>query len=468
MARRSKFATPQDAERWAVSKGAPRRGSMVILTSKERGLIRFWLTAAGVPSERAVTLTLDQLWDVWHDTTGAALARLQTARDATPADLIINPSPIITEQEPNPMPMQEPIIFTNPAPRPAQPKPAMDQDARLRALADLLTPQTAALDEAAVLEIVARRMGETISTATSGAVEMARLELADILEEARRIVNGAPRTLRIEIKDRITPLPAAPRHPLFDMFLTLVVCGREKHGAPVMLVGPAGSGKTTACEHAAQALGLPFYTNGALTGAHELMGYKDAAGTYHGTPFRAAFEGGGVYLMDEMDRSDPAAVLSLNSALANRFAAFPDRAEPVKAHPDFIPVVAANTYGRGADRLYIGANQLDASTLDRFAVLSWDYDEALERALAGDDAWTAYVQAARAAAVDLKIRHVISPRASMSGAVMRRAGLPFDMVAEAALWKGLDKEQRERITAKIPDRIATRAQAPVIHAVAAE
>lgn len=468
MARRSKFATPQDAERWAVSKGAPRRGSMVILTSKERGLIRFWLTAAGVPSERAVTLTLDQLWDVWHDTTGAALARLQTARDATPADLIINPSPIITEQEPNPMPMQEPIIFTNPAPRPAQPKPAMDQDARLRALADLLTPQAPALDEAAVLEIVARRMGETISTATSGAVEMARLELADILEEARRIVNGAPRTLRIEIKDRITPLPAAPRHPLFDMFLTLVVCGREKHGAPVMLVGPAGSGKTTACEHAAQALGLPFYTNGALTGAHELMGYKDAAGTYHGTPFRAAFEGGGVYLMDEMDRSDPAAVLSLNSALANRFAAFPDRAEPVKAHPDFIPVVAANTYGRGADRLYIGANQLDASTLDRFAVLSWDYDEALERALAGDDAWTAYVQAARAAAVDLKIRHVISPRASMSGAVMRRAGLPFDMVAEAALWKGLDKEQRERITAKIPDRIATRAQAPVIHAVAAE
>lgn len=468
MARRSKFATPQDAERWAVSKGAPRRGSMAILTSKERGLIRFWLTAAGVPSERAVTLTLDQLWDVWHDTTGAALARLQTARDATPADLIINPSPIITEQEPNPMPMQEPIIFTNPAPRPAQPKPAMDQDARLRALADLLTPQAPALDEAAVLEIVARRMGETISTATSGAVEMARLELADILEEARRIVNGAPRTLRIEIKDRITPLPAAPRHPLFDMFLTLVVCGREKHGAPVMLVGPAGSGKTTACEHAAQALGLPFYTNGALTGAHELMGYKDAAGTYHGTPFRAAFEHGGVYLMDEMDRSDPAAVLSLNSALANRFAAFPDRAEPVKAHPDFIPVVAANTYGRGADRLYIGANQLDASTLDRFAVLSWDYDEALERALAGDDAWCAYVQAARAAAVDLKIRHVISPRASMSGAVMRRAGLPFDMVAEAALWKGLDKEQRERITAKIPDRIATRAQAPVIHAIAAE
>ena len=115
-------------------------------------------------------------------------------------------------------------------------------------------------------------------------------------------------------------------------------------------------------------------------------------------------------------------MLALNSALANGFAAFPDQAEPVKAHVDFIPVVAANTYGRGADRLYIGANQLDASTLDRFAVLSWDYDETLERSLAGD----------------------------------------------AVLWKGLDAEQRARIVKEIPDSVARRAQAPVIHAVAAE
>ena len=458
MARRSKFTTPHDAATWAISKGAPARGNKWPITSATRGLVKFWLTASGISSERAGTLTLAEMTEAWHDLTGATLLRLA-------ADTPANPSPIITTQEPNPMPMQEPIIFDRPAPRPAQP---LDQDARLRVLADLLTPQAPALDDAAVLEIVTRNMGQTISAVTTSATEMARLELEDLLTEARAIVNGAPRTLRIEIKDRITPLPAAPRHPLFDALLTLVICGREPQGLPVMLVGPAGSGKTTACKDAAEALGLSFFTNGALTGAHELMGYKDASGTYHETPFRAAFEGGGVYLMDEMDRSDPAAVLSLNSALANGFAAFPDRAEPVKAHADFIPVVAANTYGRGADRLYIGANQLDASTLDRFAVLSWDYDEALERALAGDDAWTGYVQAARAAAVDLKIRHVISPRASMSGAVMRRAGLPFDMVAEAALWKGLDREQRERITAKISDRIATRAQAPVFHAIAAE
>lgn len=462
MARRSKFATPQDAEKWAVSKGAPRRGSMVILTSKERGLIRFWLTAAGVPSEKAVTLTLDQLWDVWHDTTGAALARLQTARDATPAD-IINPSPIITEEQP--MPMQEPFILT--APRPAQPKPAMDQDARLRALADLLTPQTAALDEAAVLEIVARNMGQTISAATTSATEQARLALADVLEEARAIVNGAPRTLRIEIAGRVKEMPAAVRHPLFDTLLTLAVCSKQPRAKHPLMVGPAGGGKTTAAEQVAEAMGLPFYTNGSLTGAHEVTGYENA-NRYVTTPFRQAFEHGGLYLADEIDGSDPAATLALNSALANGFMNFPDQPAPIRAHPQFHFIGAANTYGRGADRLYIGRNQLDASTLDRFCTLTWDYDETLERSLAGDDAWCAYVQAARAAASDLKIRHVISPRATYSGAIHRAAGMAFDLVAELDLWNGLDREQRERITARIPDRIATRAQAPVIQAIAAE
>ena len=466
MARRSKYTTPDAAASWAISKGAPARGNGAPITSATRGLIRFWLTAAGVPSERAVTLTLDQMSAAWHDTTGAALALLQTARDATPADIIINPSPIITEQKDNPMPMQEPFILTNP--RPAQPKPAMDQDARLRALAELLNPATPALDEAAVLEIVTRNMGATISAATTSATEMARLELEDLLTEARAIVNGAPRTLRIEIAGRVKEMGPAKRHPLFDTLLTLAVISKEPNALHPMLVGPAGSGKTTAAQQVAEALGLSFYSNGALTGAHELTGYKDAAGAYHGTPFRQAFEHGGVYLADEMDRSDPAAVLALNSALANRFMAFPDQAEPVRAHDQFYIIAACNTFGRGADRIYIGANQMDGASLDRFGTVTWDYDEELERAIAGDDAWTAYVQAARAAAADLKIRHVISPRASYYGAIMRRAKLSFDFVAEAAIWKGLDREQRDRITAKIPDRIATRAQAPVIHAIAAE
>lgn len=460
MPRRSRFTTGMEAETWAVSKGAPLRGSGVPITSVTRGLVKFWLTASGVPSSIAHNLPLSAMSAAWHDKTGEALARLRDQTPETPATP--SPTPATPAPAPVPTPNEEKPkmnLFAQPNPTPA---PARDNnhEAKLRAIADLFAAP--AMDEAAVLEIVTRHMGATISAATTSATEMARLTLADIVEEARSIVNGAPRALRIEVKGRVRDLPPAPRHPLFDALLTLVVCGREPGGLPVMLVGPAGSGKTTACQHVADAIGLPFYTNGALTGAHELTGYKDAAGQYHTTAFRQAFEHGGVYLMDELDRSDAAAVLALNSALANGFMAFPDQPEPVRAHPDFVPIVAANTYGRGADRLYVGANQLDAATLDRFATLAWDYDETLERSITGDDAWVAYVQAARKAASNLKVRHVISPRASMAGAVQRRAGLGFDMVAETLIWKGMDQEQRNRIVAAIPDNVARRAQAPVI------
>jgi cobaltochelatase CobS len=245
---------------------------------------------------------------------------------------------------------------------------------------------------------------------------------------------------------------------MFDTLLAMVVASREPGGQMPMIVGPAGGGKTTACEHVATALGLPFYSDGALFSEHKLTGYKDGAGQYHITSFRQAFEHGGVYCMDEADRSDPSVPVVLNSALANGFMAFPDRAEPVRRHRDFVPLIAANTFGRGADRLYVGANQLDGATTDRTVALNWDYDEVLERALAGDDAWVSYVQAARASAWKHKVRHIISPRASMGGAALRRAGLPFDLVTEAAIWKGLDAGQRNRIIADIPDNVTRRAQ----------
>lgn len=462
MARRSRFTTPDAAAAWAVSKGAPSRGSMTPITSATRGLVRFWLTASGVPSERAVTLTLPELTEAWHDLSGFKLSQLVTARDATPLDRITTEP--TTPEKPT-VTMQEPFVLT--PPRPVTPRPAVDQDARLRALAELLNPQQT-LDESAVVEIMQRHLAAAISAAAGNSAEMAREQLADLLEEARRIVGGAPRTLRIEIAGRVKDLPAAPRHPLFDALLTLVVVSKEPRTQHPMLVGPAGGGKTTAAEQVAQALGLPFYTDGALSGAHELVGFENAVGKYKQTSFRKAFEHGGVYLADELDGSDPAAVLALNSALANGFMSFPDQPEPIRAHEQFYIIAAANTFGRGADRLYIGRNQLDASTLDRFGTLTWDYDETLERSLAGDDAWTSYVQAARKAASDFKIRHVISPRASYYGATLRRAGLAFDMVTEVALWKGLDTEQRQRIVAAIPDSIARRAQAPVLTVAAAE
>lgn len=120
-------------------------------------------------------------------------------------------------------------------------------------------------------------------------------------------------------------------------------------------------------------------------------------------------------------------------------------------HADLIAVAAGNTYGRGTDRHYVGRNQLDAATLDRFHTFAIDYDESLERLLAGNDEWVAYVQAVRRAAAQEQIRHIVSPRASIVGSRLLAAGLSRAAVEESCLWKGLDAGQRARLLAAIGD-----------------
>ena len=51
----------------------------------------------------------------------------------------------------------------------------------------------------------------------------------------------------------------------------------------------------------------------------------------------------------------------------------------VKRHPKFICIGAGNTYGTGPDRVYVGRQELDGASLDRFDFLEWAYDETLER-----------------------------------------------------------------------------------------
>ena len=135
----------------------------------------------------------------------------------------------------------------------------------------------------------------------------------------------------------------------------------------------------------------------------------------------------------------------LNAALANGSYRFPN-GELVERHADFRCMAAANTFGRGADRLYVGRNQLDAATLDRFTVHNFDYDESLERHLAGNDAWVDIVQSARKKAFDLKERVVISPRAAVFGAKMLARGRAIAEVKNTCLFKGIQESIVKKIS----------------------
>lgn len=204
---------------------------------------------------------------------------------------------------------------------------------------------------------------------------------------------------------------------------------------PVWLPGPAGSGKTTAAKNAAQALSVPFHHTGAVDNVYQLLGFIDAGGTYHRTTFREAYENGGVFLWDEVDASNPAALVAFNAALENGECVFPDAV--ISKHADCYFIAAANTYGSGATHEYVGRTKIDAATVDRFVMLDWQYDEILERAIAGDNPWTTYVQKIRRAVVAAGIKHLVTPRASIRGNALLAAGIHKDEVIKMTVRKGL-------------------------------
>jgi MoxR-like ATPase len=218
-----------------------------------------------------------------------------------------------------------------------------------------------------------------------------------------------------------------------------------------LLVGPAGGGKTTAARIAAEANGMAYTERsmGPATSQWDLLGFQSpTTGAYVPGIMKGPYVNGGMLALDELDNSNPSVPTAFNSALANGHFTFPDNIESVR-HGDFVCVAMANTYGRGADRVYVGRQQLDGATLDRFIVMDWDYDESLEVAWSGGDTiardWVAFVQRIRARAFDLKERIVVSPRASIYGARLLRAGMPRERVENLTLWKGATADLRAKL-----------------------
>jgi len=215
---------------------------------------------------------------------------------------------------------------------------------------------------------------------------------------------------------------------------------------PIMLVGPAGSGKTTAGRQLAEAYGVPFYANSNSPMDTRMLafGYMDAAGNYHPGYLYRAMKEGGVLLDDEVDSSNPAIMVSKNAAIENRFAQFPN-GETVEAHENFIYIGSANTYGRGADRMYVGRTQLDAATLNRFVFVEWDYDEDLEMQLSVNPDWTTFVQSVRRVVAEHKMRYVVSPRQSIAGGELLAAGIPEDDVRRMTVFPGWPQEDIDKV-----------------------
>jgi cobaltochelatase CobS len=184
-----------------------------------------------------------------------------------------------------------------------------------------------------------------------------------------------------------------------------------------------------------------------------LKGYNDANGNYVGTEFRRIFEGGGVFVFDEIDNANPNVLGALNSALANGFMAFADKR--VAKHPDFVGIATGNTFGSGATMEYVGRNPIDGATIDRFAQLEVPIDEKVEDAMlasVGLDAiiatkWVTAVRKARQNVSESGLKVIVSPRATLNGAKLLRSGaFTMDEVFTATVTKGAKPDQVAKIS----------------------
>lgn len=258
---------------------------------------------------------------------------------------------------------------------------------------------------------------------------------------------------KIELKfpnGEIKILDAEVRHEKFNRILKWLLAGHH-----VYIVGPRGTGKTHLGAQLRDALRAAFnredldvyFIDQSLT-KYDVKGFKGPTGEYVDTLVRQCVEKGGILFIDEGDMWAAQALGSLNSILANKFGAFPDKI--VAVHKDFRCVLAANTYGHGADRMYQGRNPLDAASLDRFSYVTMDYDRNMERQIYGgqNDAWLEYVWRLRDAShatgnADMEP----SMRAIEAGINGLRVGLTVDEILEDRIWKGASQDKINKILA---------------------
>lgn len=240
-------------------------------------------------------------------------------------------------------------------------------------------------------------------------------------------------------KVEITPQPKPEqnnkeiKHTKFE---EIKVC--VENNIPVYLYGPAGSGKNHVLQQIAEGLGLEFYFTNSVQQEYKITGFIDAGGNFHETEFYKAFKNGGLFFLDEMDASIPEVLILLNAALANGYFEFPNG--KINAHKDFKVVAAGNTVGTGADEQYTGRLQLDQATLDRFAMIEFDYDRNIELSIAkGNEELVQFIRSLRAQAKSKGINATFSYRC-ISMVAKLEGKMDLKKIIQIAIVKGMDKD----------------------------
>jgi cobaltochelatase CobS len=228
------------------------------------------------------------------------------------------------------------------------------------------------------------------------------------------------------------------------------------HRLNILMVGPAGCGKTFIARQVADALDMRFGSISCSAGMSEshLTGWLLPRGDngrfeYVKSVFVDIYENGGVFLFDEMDAADSNTLLFVNQALANGGFFLPQRFEnpEVKKHPDCIIMAAANTYGTGGSLAYAGRERLDEATLDRFraGVVQVGYDRTLEETLV-DDELLKWGHQVRRKINEAKLQRVMSTRFLIDATKLKRSGKPMKNLQDT-YFHGWREDERRKVAA---------------------
>ena len=314
--------------------------------------------------------------------------------------------------------------------------------------------------------------GETYlldSLVKSGAVDAGAAKTITDKIEAYRAMNDAALdtdaksgskvsdNIKAEMEKHGIEAPSIPEVPAGDLhhekYDTIKAC--LECNIPVYLAGPAGSGKNHTVEQIAEELGWDFYFSNSVQQEYKLTGFIDAGGNFYETEFYKACTSDNdcIFFLDEMDASIPDVLVLLNAAIANGYFEFPNGRVNLK-HVHF--VAAGNTVGNGADEEYTGRMVLDQATLDRFAIIEFDYDIRIEMAISKNNGeLVQFVRQLRSDAKAKGIRATFSLRCITMVTKLEKSGaMDLTNILKIAVVKGLDKDTINTLNASGDNKYA--------------
>ena len=379
------------------------RGSTIV-NSQNRALVRKWMTAQGLSAAFVVSLSLSEM-QLAYDSDSHLEELKQDYRTAhiepTPSNLGAAATPVA---------------------------PQSNDGAAIAMLRDLLlNGYKPGIDESAVRTIV---------------------------QEALVDAKIAPNVIEIR-HDAKPPIKIEGRvHPEFEKTLRYL-----QGGCNVMLVGPAGCGKSHMIKQLAKALDVEHTIVGGTAGVSEgdiigrLLPGAGGEFTYHASEFVRLYEGGNALCaFDEIDGFDPNMLMVANMPLANgsMYVHLRHDNPQVKRGERVYMMATANTYGTGANPIYCSRNAMDEATRDRFIIVTVDYDKALEEQIATAGGLTPAEMAGlwelRDRAREAQLRRVISTRAFQKAAVMKQAGDSWREIRDRLL-EGWSKDEKAKVGA---------------------